>query len=521
MKRAAKLVYRRLHFKLKLNARAFRPLLHPAIAKRKGTCIYLGMPYRLLFLASLFFASAVCSSANDRPNIVVIICDDLGYGDLACYGHPDIRTPHLNRMAAEGIRFTDFYSTAPVCSASRVGLLTGRSPNRAGVYDWIPPGNQIKPDARDQVHMRRDEVTIAHLLKEAGYATAMSGKWHCNSKFNSAEQPQPGDAGFDHWFATHNNAAPSHENPNNFVRNGEPVGPIEGYSCQIVTDEAIEWMEGQNRENPNQPFFLYIAYHEPHEPVASPADIVATYRDVAANEKQAAYYANVDNIDRAVGKLHSALKRLDIDENTLVVFTSDNGPETLNRYTRASYSYGVATPLRGMKLWTTDAGFRVAGIARWPGTIAPGQVQDQVISALDLLPTFCALANKSPPQSLALDGVDIRTAFGGDIVHRDKPLIWAFYNAINEERVAMRDGKWKALAKLNLPKFQNLHDGNLADVRAATLTDFELYDMSADIGEVRNLASSRPEKLAELSRKLTQGYQELLHDSYVWKRQIQ
>lgn len=163
---------------------------------------------------------SLLNAADDRPNIVVIICDDLGYGDLACYGHPHIRTPHLDRMAAEGVRFTDFYSTAPVCSASRVGLLTGRSPNRAGVYDWIPPGNQTKPDAREQVHMRRDETTIAQLLKQAGYATAMSGKWHCNSEFNSDLQPQPGDAGFDHWFATHNNAAPSRENPINFVRNG-------------------------------------------------------------------------------------------------------------------------------------------------------------------------------------------------------------------------------------------------------------------------------------------------------------
>lgn len=464
---------------------------------------------------------SLLDGADDRPNIVVIICDDLGYGDLACYGHPHIRTPHLDRMAAEGVRFTDFYSTAPVCSASRVGLLTGRSPNRAGVYDWIPPGNQTKPDAREQVHMRRDETTIAQLLKQAGYATAMSGKWHCNSEFNSDLQPQPGDAGFDHWFATHNNAAPSHENPDNFVRNGEPVGPLEGYSCQLVTDEAIQWMEGQNGNNPDQPFFLYIAYHEPHEPIASPADIVDTYRSVAANEKQATYYANVDNIDRAVGKFHAALKRLDIDENTLVLFTSDNGPETLNRYTRASYSYGVASPLRGMKLWTTDAGFRVAGIMRWPGSIAPGQIQSQVVSALDLLPTFCALANTSPPQSLALDGVDMSPAFTGKSIQRDQPLVWAFYNAINEERVAMRDGKWKVLARLNLPQFQNLHDGNLATVKAAQLSAFELYDMTEDIGEARNLASARPETLAELSKKLALRYRELLDDSYVWKRQIQ
>lgn len=169
--------------------------------------------------------------ADDRPNIVVILCGDLGYGDLECYGHPHIKTPHLNKLAADGIRFTDFYSAAPVCSPSRVGLLTGRSPNRAGVYDWIPSGNDI--------HMQSSEVTLAQLLQQSDYATCMSGKWHCNGKFNSPDQPQPGDAGFDHWFGTQNNASPSHAIPQNFVRNGEPVGPIEVYSYEILVDEAL------------------------------------------------------------------------------------------------------------------------------------------------------------------------------------------------------------------------------------------------------------------------------------------
>ena len=128
-----------------------------------------------------------------------------------------------------------FYSTAPVCSPSRVGLLTGRSPNRAGVYDWIPSGRDV--------HLRVSEITFPQLLKKAGYATCMSGKWHCNGKFNSRWQPQPNDAGFDHWFATQNNASPSHENPNNFVRNGVPVGELEGYSCQLVVDEALDWLK--------------------------------------------------------------------------------------------------------------------------------------------------------------------------------------------------------------------------------------------------------------------------------------
>ncbi len=474
--------------------------------------------YSRFFTLFIFNTATLSLFCDEPPNIVVILCDDLGYGDLASYGHPLIRTPNLDRMAAEGIRCTDFYSTAPVCSASRVGFLTGRSPNRAGVYDWIPIGKRVQPNAREQVHMRQEEVTIPQLLKSAGYATALSGKWHCNSLFNSDQQPQPDDAGFDYWFATHNNAAPSHAHPNNFVRNGEPVGPLEGYSCQIVTNEAIRWVETQTQSHPNQPFFLYIAFHEPHEPVASPEELVDTYRTVASSEKQAAYFANVENVDHAVGSLQDTLKRLGLDDNTLVIFSSDNGPETLNRYPNADHSFGSADPLRGMKLWTTDAGFRVAAIFRWPSKIIAGQTFNQPISALDFLPTFCTLASQPIPHGLELDGVDIQPLFKGKQIERPKPLVWAFYNAINEERIAMRDGKWKILAKLDLPKYQNIHDGNIEAIRSATLSEFELYDLSQDLSESTNVANRYPEQLAALTRKLKQSYHELLEDSYVWKR---
>ncbi|GAL78105.1 arylsulfatase [Algibacter lectus] len=181
-----------------------------------------------------------------QPNIVLLLCDDLGYGDLSSFGHSIIQTQHLDALAKTGIKLTNFYSTAPVCSPSRVGLLTGRSPNKAGVYDFIP-GPKKSEDNRDLVHMQADEVTIPALLKKAGYDTCLSGKWHCNSRFNSKEQPQPNDFGFDHWFSTHNNASPSHQNPKNFVRNGEKVGEIEGFSSQIVVSEAINWLENKKK----------------------------------------------------------------------------------------------------------------------------------------------------------------------------------------------------------------------------------------------------------------------------------
>lgn len=461
---------------------------------------------------------SVCFSvfAAERPNIVVFLCDDLGYGDLECYGHPHIKTPHLNKLAAEGIRFTDCYSTAPVCSPSRVGLLTGRSPNRAGVYDWIPPGNKPRPDAREQVHLRRSETTIAQLLKDAGYATCVSGKWHCNAQFNAASQPQLGDAGFDHWMATQNNAAPSHRNPVNYVRNGEPVGKLEGYSCNLAVAEAERWLEARTKADAAQPFFLFVPFHEPHEPVASPEDLVAQYRDVAKSEKEAEYFANVANVDRAVGSLMAKLKALDRDKNTLVIFTSDNGPETLSRYSRADRSFGVVTPLRGMKLWTTDAGFRVAGIMRWPQMIKAGQTVNTPVSALDFLPTFAALGEAKVPDALALDGMDVRALLSGGEITREKPLFWVYFNAINEQRVAMRDGDFKVLAKVDLPKMQNVHAGVAEQVRAASLSHVSIYNIRTGIDVSEDLAGKDEAQTKMFTEKLTKMYRELTAGSHVW-----
>ncbi|WP_372720970.1 sulfatase [Novipirellula sp.] len=462
-----------------------------------------------LFCLIVIGQTDVQLQAADQPNIVVVLCDDLGYGDLECYGHPSIKTPHLNRMAEEGVRFTNFYSAAPVCSPSRVGLLTGRSPNRAGIYDFIPGGRNV--------YMRSTEVTIPQLLKQVGYATCMSGKWHCNGKFNSPQQPQPDSAGFDHWFGTQNNASPSHENPQNFVRNGEPVGPLQGYSCQIVVDEAVNWLKGQQAEAPEQPFFMYVAFHEPHEPVASPQKLVDQYSEEAQNENEAQYFANVANVDVAVGSLLTALKDLNVDSNTLLVFTADNGPETLNRYRRASRSYGRATPLRGMKLWTTDAGFRVAGIMRWPDRIKADQVVHHPVSSLDFLPTFCQLAGTTPPADLVLDGTNFLPALKNEAPNRAKPLLWIYYNALNERRVAMRDGEWKVLAKLNIGKYNNVTTENETEVKAAELSDFQIFRITDDVDESNDLSASMPEKLDELSKRLKTHYHELLNDSHIWE----
>lgn len=472
-----------------------------------------GRRYTLMCVLILWSASSAVA-AEERPNIIVVLCDDLGYGDLECYGHPHIKTPHLNQLAAEGIRLTNCYSAAPVCSPSRVGLLTGRSPNRAGVYDWIPPaGRRTRPDAREQVHMRGNEITIPQLLQQAGYRTCLAGKWHCNSRFNQASQPQPGDFGFDHWLATQNNAAPSHQNPRNYVRNSEAVGVMQGFSCQLAVDEAVAWLE--NLPNNDDPFFVFLPFHEPHEPVASPDELVAEYKDVAQTLDQAQYFANVANVDRAVGSLVASLDRLGLRDDTLIIFTSDNGPETLNRYRSANRSYGQPGPLRGMKLHTHEAGFRVVGIMNWKGKIPASGEVDTPVSSLDFLPTFCELARTEPPDALNLDGVSFLPMLDGKSIERRKPLVWAYYNATNDARVAMRLGDWKVLAKLEgVRRLQNVTDETLPSVRDAKLVDFEVYDLAKDLAETTNLADTPEAK--ELMESLDKAYRELVNDSHVW-----
>ena len=477
-----------------------------------------------IFLAGCCLTAVMAAQASEeaqpRPNLVILLCDDLGYGDLGCFGHPVIKTPNLDALARGGMQLNACYSAAPVCSPSRVGLLTGRSPNRAGVFDWIPPAtvrnnDAPKKDRRHEVHMRRSETTIPALLREVGYATCVVGKWHCNSKFNSSEQPQPSEFGFEHWMATQNNARPSHHQPKNFVRNGDTVGEMDEYSCQIAVSEALRWLD--HRVNGNHPFFLFIPFHEPHEPVASPPDLVTRYMPFAASDDEACYYANVANVDRAVGRLIRGLEQRGVLDNTLVVFTSDNGPETLRRYKGAKRSFGRAGPLRGMKLHTHEAGVRVPGIMHWPKKIAAGQIVDQPVSSLDLLPTFCRLARRSIPSSLKCDGIQLQPLWHGKRLNREAPLVWCYFNALNEARMAMRRGPWKVMAQLDggkFPRRSNLTKNDRTALQNVTLTDFEIYDLRDDLGEDKNLADA-PE-LHYLQEELRDAFVELSFDSHLW-----
>lgn len=429
----------------------------------------------LAMLSALAVVPAAAAAAADadasKPNIVVILCDDLGYGDLSCFAHPVIQTPHLDKLAEGGLKLTHYYSPSPVCSPSRAGLLSGRNPNRLGIHDWIPGNSGI--------YMRPGEVTIAHLLKKAGYKTCHVGKWHLNSKTDGSE-PTPGDAGFDHWMYTQNNAAPSHLNPTNFVRNGKPVGPTEGPSSHACVAEATQWLD---RVKKDERFFLNVWFHETHEPVASAEEFLSQYPDEKNIDKRH-YLANATQMDAAVGKLMKYLTDRGLMENTFIVFTSDNGPETLHRYKGANRSYGSPGPLRGMKLHITEAGYRVPGIIHWPGHTKPGTVSATPICSVDLLPTFCAIAGIEPPMDRALDGANILPMFEGKPIARPHPLYWQYDFAIGQPwEVSLRDGDWKLLADQKLESFA-------------------LYNLANDTAEATDLSAKEPERVKAMAEQM-------------------
>lgn len=432
---------------------------------------------RSLIVVAICLTCPTLLSAATRPNIVVLLTDDLGYGDLGCFGHPRIKTPNLDQLARDGLKLTCCYAGAPVCSPSRAALFTGRNPNRLGIRDWIPQGSGI--------FLPRTEVTIAQRLKAAGYMTCLSGKWHLNSKFDGME-PTPGDFGFDHWFATQNNAAPNHANPTNFVRNRRRVGALNGNSSSLIMDEGLKFLEGVGDGG----FALFVCFHAPHEIVAAPDQFTSIYADVP-DETKRIYYGSVSFVDHEVGRLLKTLADRKLRNNTLVLFTSDNGPETLHRYQTATHSHGTAGPLRGMKLSMHEGGYRVPGILNWPGHTKPGSVSDEPVAFYDLLPTLCAVAGVEPPTDRPLDGTNVLPVLEGRKVVRNVPLYWQYDKAQQSPwKLALRHGEWKLLADEKLEKLA-------------------LYNLVTDPGETTDLADKQPDRVRELRELLAQRHRDV------------
>jgi arylsulfatase A-like enzyme len=455
-----------------------------------------GSPMRILqWLLSLVVCGtsvwvlAPAAATQTPPNVVVILADDLGYGDLSSYGHRTLKTPALDRLAQEGIRFTSFYAASPLCSPSRAALLTGRTPFRSGIQSWIPPDEDIQ--------LGRREITLATVLKRQGYQTFLSGKWHLNGGLDNTRHLQPSDHGFEQWLALHAWAIPHHRNPTNFYRNGKPVGEIQGYAAAIVVDEALAMIERRRRE---APFFLYLSFAEPHGTIASPDRFNAQYAahtagrpdpvpnaarvpDNLAARGPGEYYANVSHLDYQVGRLLERLDRLGLRESTLVLFTSDNGPVTRDwRHWYEINLYGSAGDLRGRKEDLYDGGIRVPAIVRWPGRLPAGRTVDEPVHSYDVMPTIAAIVGAPLPADRPIDGENVSALLRGEAFRRARPLYWEFDDP-NGFSFALRDGRWKLLAD-------------------RALTRVRLFDLSADRFEVVDRAGDEPEVVGRLLDEL-------------------
>ncbi len=423
----------------------------------------------LVGMSSLF---AGISRAAEKPNIVVFLADDLGYADLGCYGDEQVKTPHLDRFAEQGMRFTQFYAGAGTCSPTRSTILTGRTPYRNGVYRWIPGGSDV--------HLREAEVTIAELLKKAGYETCHVGKWHLNGGLTRKDQPQPDDHGYDYWFATQNNARPSHKYPRNFVRNGNQVGKLKGYAAPLIVREAIGWLEGRlGSRDLEKPFFLTVWSHEPHKPIHAAPRFRRQYSHLD-DAGLRHWLGDVTQMDAAFGRLMATLKRMDAAKNTFVIVTSDNGPESRNP--DKGRTRGTTGGLRGRKRDAYEGGIRVPGIVRWPGHVEPSSVSKQPAVTSDIFTTVCDIAEASLPQDRTIDGASLVPAFHGQAIERDVPLYW--HNRIAKgPKIAMRSGDWKILTD-------------------EQLKDFELYNLAKDPEENNDLADERPKRFKAMKKKL-------------------
>ena len=456
----------------------------------------------LVFLLLIWFSGQL--TADDRPNFMILMLDDAGWTDLSSFGSR-IQTPHMDSLAEQGTRFTDCHAAAPNCSPSRIGMLTGRSPIRAGIFNFLNPGTPM--------HLQAEEVTLPNLLQDAGYATGHFGKWHV-SKLNS-KQAQPKDHGYDYYLGTDNNAEPSHLNPENFVRNGVELGLIKGYSCDIVADEAIGWLKAHVSEKEPRPFFSTVWFHEPHQRIASPPDLVSEYegRHPEINRREAEYLANVANADQAVGRILATLKQLDLEEDTIIFCTSDNGG--LNAFSNAG--------LRGKKSNVWDGGHRVPGIFRWPGKIEAGAVSDETIGFVDLLPTFCDLAGVDLPRGRKLDGISLRNHLTRNKrINRKDPLFWFFYRV--NPSMAFRQGDWVLISNTSDSMRRKTHAISKEDlpiIKTADLTDFQLFNLKSDLDQTTNIIEQNKKQFEKMKAQMIKVHREIVTEGEHWDLPVQ
>lgn len=446
---------------------------------------------RLFIICVLLLSALPRVFAASPPNVIVVLADDLGYGDLGCFGSTTIRTPNLDRLAAEGRKFTSFVVASSVCSPSRAALLTGSYPKRVGMHEGV-----LYPDS--QKGLNPAEYTFADHFKKLGYATACFGKWHLG------DQPEtlPNANGFDTYYGI-----PYSNDMNHPDNKGKPPGGVAGLDAlwndpestltkwktplmedgKIIelpvdqrtitrrcTDKAIGFVE----KNRTRPFFIYLPYSMPHIPLYVPDDV----RD--PNPKHA-YINTIEHLDTEVGRLFEKLRELKLAESTYVIFTSDNGP-----WLTFKHHGGSAGPLRGGKTSVFEGGHRVPFIVWAPGRVPAGTECGALASTLDILPTMAALTETPLPVGLEIDGLDISRLLNGEAKSvRDDFLYYTMRGRLE----GIRDGDWKLLVRNP--------DSKPADKSPAKL-EVLLFNLADDLGETTNLAASRPDLVERLKKKM-------------------
>ncbi|GIU79259.1 MAG: N-acetylgalactosamine-6-sulfatase [Bryobacteraceae bacterium] len=440
------------------------------------------MVNRRQFLAASVAAAAAAQPrppAAPRPNIVLILADDLGYGDLGCYGQTRIHTPNLDRMAAEGIRFTSAYAGSTVCAPSRCSLMTGLHTGHARTR-----GNR-SPD----LPLRPTDITVTEILKSAGYRTALFGKWSLGELGSTG---YPTRKGFDEWFGYFSQLHAHNYYPEHLL-DGETAYLCRGnmglqrgdYAPDLFTRRAIQFIEKQNASNP---FFLHLCYTAPHANNEMGRDSgdgmevpsYGPYENRPWPRPEKGFAAMITRMDSDIGRIMAALRRKGLDDNTLVLFTSDNGPHKEGGHSPSFFE--SSGPLRGIKRDLTEGGIRVPAIARWPARIRAGRTVDFPWAFWDVLPTFAELAGAPAPSGL--DGMSIVPTLLGQAQKPHDYLYWEFHEGGFSQAVRM--GPWKGIRKGP--------DGPI-----------ELYNLDEDLHESRNLAGARPAIVQEIARLMREA----------------
>lgn len=429
-----------------------------------------------MVLLSFMQACTGEGSKNDKaslPNIIIIFGDDLGYGDLGCYGNPTLRTPNLDRMAAEGAKFTQFYVAAPVCTPSRAALLTGCYPKRVGLHEHV-----LFPHSKKGINP--DELTLAEMLKEKGYTTACVGKWHLGHQ----EKFLPLQHGFDHYFglpfsndmskkeqAKRGNDKYKYELP--VIRGNDTIelDPDQSQLTKRLTEDALRFI----RENKNKQFFLYFPHPMPHIPIYASEDF-------QGKSRRGLYGDVIEEIDWSVGEILRVLKENKMDTRTLVIFTSDNGP-----WLQFKTHGGSAGPLRDGKGTTFEGGMREPCIMWWPEHIPLGRICTEITSTVDILPAIAHLVDYELPKGLKIDGEDIHDLLEDPELKKFDNREFYYYSQMGEIE-AIRQGPWKLFKKGEV---------------------IELYNIEEDISEKYNLAPEHRDLVKELMHQLETFDEEL------------